>query len=1003
MAVLFLCIWPNTSLNRRRIFRYKMPPKSKATDQIPHLTLTYRSLYTKYTAIYGPKTTVFMQVGVFYELFDILNPETQQPYTNIKEATQILNIVLKEKAGNLLEAGFPDYTLHKFAQTLTRDGWTVVVVDQVKDGMDQVRGRETTRILSPGTHVELAGEERMTVAVLWIQGSGSASDRSGTQAAAVVDLTTGEVFSHESANPDDILHMLQVYAPREVVVHGPSPTDVKARFALHGLVHHAPQEQTAAIASLSIITLEDTLRSFFRVRGLLPVAAALDLDLTAPTASAVLALLRFLEDHFPQTTTRLTQHTPFTPAAHMRIGTNLLEQLGVIGSGQTLLSLLDRTHSAIGRRNLRERMLRPITDPSELETRWAEVAWSCGLPDPDSKTINRILKSLYDIPRLHYRFAEGRMTATDAIQAAQTYAATAALAKLLAATPLPSPPGLPEFRATFAAAIDEDKARRAQNDEPTGFLTATAGPRSAAIETQIAEAHAAWDTTWRAFAKNVGLSPDSFHLEGKSDSWTWEGPRNLKKTLDGHVATGKSTLVGLLIDYKATGPISLRSHEFDAYVAQLRRLTAQLSKVSKEEVATVCDGLWSSVSPIQDAWIGWIGRLDSTLALAAVATEYGWTRPQLSAELGQGFAARQLQHPLLTASQTRLENVAHDVVFDDLHSGWLVYGVNASGKSTLMKSIGLAVLLAQAGSFVPAAALRLRPFDAAFTRIWNRDSLSEGLSSFAVEMTELRGILSHATAHSLVLGDEVCSGTESASGTAIVAATLEHLDRLGTTFVFATHLHELAKLTDLFPHTTLLHLRVRREPSDAGGYKLIYDRTLQPGAGTSLYGLEVARAMGLPTPLMDRAASLRRRLAGESALEDAPASSWNSDIRRRACEVCGAALQSALEVHHIQARADGGGNQARNLAVLCESCHDKHHAGEITVGPLRLTSDGVERESVTTTPTARSKATVWSDEDLELIRTSIRAHPGAPAKRILLDLCEKGLRITAAQLRRVMT
>ena len=824
--------------------------------------------------------------------------------------------------------------------------------------------------------------------------------------------------------------MLQVYAPREVVVHGPSPTDVKARFALHGLVHHAPQEQTAAIASLSIITLEDTLRSFFCLRGLLPVAAALDLDLTAPTASAVLALLRFLEDHFPQTTTRLTQHTPFTPAAHMRIGTNLLEQLGVIGQGQgsgsanTLLALLDRTHSAIGRRNLRERMLRPITDPSELETRWSEVAWacnlgpgearscnlgpgearSCELPDPDSKTINRILKSLYDIPRLHYRFAEGRITATDALQAAQTYAATAALSKLLAATPLPAPPGLPEFRATFTAAVDEDKARRAQNDEPTGFLTQAAGPRSAAIETQIADAHAAWDLVWRTFARNVGLSPDSFHLEGKSDSWVWEGPRSLKKTLDGHIATGKSTLVGLLIEYKASGPIALRSHEFDAYVAQLRRLTTQLTKVSKEEVALVCDGLWAAVSPIQDAWIGWIGRLDSTLALAAVATEYGWTRPQLSAEPGQGFQARQLQHPLLTASSTRLENVAHDVTFDDAHRGWLVYGVNASGKSTLMKSIGLAVLLAQTGSFVPAASLSLRPFDAAFTRIWNRDSLSEGLSSFAVEMTELKVILTHATARSLVLGDEVCSGTESASGTAIVAATLEHLDRLGTTFVFATHLHELAKLTDLFPHTTLLHLRVRREAAADGTYKLIYDRTLQPGAGTSLYGLEVARAMGLPTPLMDRAASLRRRLAGESALEDAPASSWNSDIRRRACEVCGCPLQSALEVHHIQARADGGGNQARNLAVLCTACHDKHHSGEITVGPLRLTSEGIERESVVTSSTTRSiKASSWNDEEMELITASIRAHPGAPAKRILLDLCEKGVRITAAQLRRVIT
>jgi len=995
-----------------------MPPKPKATDQIPPLTLAYRSLYTKYTAIYGSKTTVFMQVGVFYELFDMLNPETQQPYTNIKEATQILNIVLKEKAGNLLEAGFPDYTLHKFAQTLTRDGWTVIVVDQVKDGMDRVKGREATRILSPGTHVELAGEERMTVAVLWIGASqGGATTQS---AAAVVDLTTGEVFSHESANPDDILHMLQVYAPKEVVVHGQSlgqGQDARARYALHGLVHHAPQEQTAGIAALSTIAREDTLRAIFRVRGLLPVAAALDLDLTSPATSAILALLRFIEDHHPQTTTRLTGHTSFTPAAHMRIGTNLLEQLGVInqGQGQSLLTLLDRTHSAIGRRNLRERILRPITCPLELEKRWAEVAWACDLPTQEAKTIARTLKAHYDIPRLHYRFAEGRMTASDALQAAQTYAATAALSTLLAQSPFEPPSDLPEYRIKFQSLVDEDKARKAQNDEPTGFLTQDAGPKSYVIEQRIQELLTGWDQVWRAFARNVGLSPDSFHLERKIDSWTWEGPRNLKKTLDGHIATGKSTLTGLLIEVKTSGPITLRCHEFDAFVASSRRLTAQLSTVSKEEVAHVCDSLWAAVVPIQDAWIAWIGRVDSTLSLASCAQEHGWSRPQISQGQGKSqsqsqgksqsqsqgqsqspaFEARKLQHPLLT--QSRIESVTHDVTFDQDRRGWLIYGVNASGKSTLMKAIGLATLLAQSGSFVPAASLRLRPFDAAFTRIWNRDSLSEGLSSFAVEMTELRGILAHATRHSLVLGDEFCSGTESASGTAIVAATLEHLDRLGATFVFATHLHELATLADLFPHTTLLHLRVRRE---ADG-KLIYDRTLQPGAGTALYGLEVARAMGLPMALMDRAAILRRRLAGESSLEDAPASRWNSDIRRIACEVCGGAAQASLEVHHIQQRAHGGGNQARNLAVLCALCHDKHHAGEITVGPLRQTSDGVERES--TVSSIEAAPSLWTKEEMEIITSSIKRYAGHPPRRIILDLCEKGLRVSAAQVRRLTT
>jgi DNA mismatch repair protein MutS len=373
-------------------------------------------------------------------------------------------------------------------------------------------------------------------------------------------------------------------------------------------------------------------------------------------------------------------------------------------------------------------------------------------------------------------------------------------------------------------------------------------------------------------------------------------------------------------------------------------------------------------------------------------------------------------------AQTRIEYVKHDVELGkEKAKGWLVYGVNASGKSSLMKSVGIAAILAQAGSFVPATTMGIRPYDAAFSRIWSHDNVWAGLSSFAVEVTELRDMLNGATENSLVLGDEVCSGTESLSATSLVASVLEYLDALGAHFIFATHLHDLMKIPGFLPREGIhiWHLRVDR--TETG--KLIYDRRLQPGPGSSNYGLEVASAMGLPFSIMNRANEIRRSLLGEVAITEAPKSRWNAQIQRKVCEVCGNQIVKDLEVHHIEERAKGGNNTLRNLVVLCETCHDKHHNEEITVGPLRLTTEGEERviqiqkdtkEIVQeNSPEASvvekqksgkgSKGSERPEDEMTKIVTIVAKYKGRPLTRTILALEEEGIHMKQAELKRIIT
>ena len=702
----------------------------------------------------------------------------------------------------------------------------------------------------------------------------------------------------------------------------------------------------------------------------------------------------------------------------MRLSNNILEQLNIItGRGEkSVINLLDRTFSAIGKRALRERILRPITSLTQLEQRWEQVRYTMGMEQGKRKIIERDLRGLYDIPRLHYKIASGSLSSEDILQLFHSYSASACLIENLRDGPLAIDVQLDAkisaYRKLFNETFDESKAAARSNEAPIGFLTAEAGPNTFAIEQYIEKITTDWETVLEKFAKSLGTSSESFALKlDSSGEYYLEAPRSLTKVLEqASKTTTNNPVKSLSIESKKSGPIRVTFAEFYEYSEKLRTSFIRLNNTLAKETLAACDRLWECVKGVQDGWVEWLGSIDVTFAFSAVGAAYDWCIPSL----GDHLEIEGLRHPLLETQQTRESYVKHDISLD---GGWLIYGVNASGKSSLMKAVGIAVILAQAGCPVPGSAMRIRPYDAAFSRIWNNDNIWAGLSSFAVEVQELAEIIRLSTANSLVLGDEVCSGTESSSATSLVAATLEHLQGKGTHFMFATHLHDLMKVPGLFSKALKVwHLRVITTLDG----KLIYDRTLQPGSGKSTYGLEVAKAMGLPTDLMLRAYAIRRHLGGEVSADEAPKSAWNALIRRETCEHCKNSFVRGLEVHHIHERANGGGNSLRNLAVLCDACHDKHHANEITIEPLTQTSEGLERFSYTG-PSALSsinaekavkadkgdkgaKETRWSVDEMETIKSTALKFKGRPLARISAALQEEHhIQITQPALKRLIT
>ena len=456
---------------------------------------------------------------------------------------------------------------------------------------------------------------------------------------------------------------------------------------------------------------------------------------------------------------------------------------------------------------------------------------------------------------------------------------------------------------------------------------------------------------------------------------------------------------------------SSSSIEVPALNAQFQRILAlrlALASSIREELPVACDTL-AQYSAICDKLEQWIARVDMACTIARVSVERGFVRPEIVAGEGASVEARGLRHPLIEAQQSRVEYVKHDVSLTQDSHGWLVYGMNASGKSSLMKAVGVATILAQCGCYVPATTFQFSPFRALFTRILNTDNLWAGLSSFAVEMTELADILRRADQWSLVLGDEVCSGTESMSAMALVGASLEHLSSRRARYIFATHLHGLQSIPTVaaLKGLKVWHLQVRY---DLKTQRLVYDRTLHSGAGSSLYGLEVARAMAIPFDVLESAHKIRKELVGVKSEQEAPLSSWNSALQRRACEKCGSENVRELEAHHIEERAtahngrlaDGTHmNNIRNLVVLCEECHDKVHKNEIAVGPVVQTSEGEVRD-IRELQKYAYKHPDFTEEQLALIRQDLITYKTqAPARIIFYIEQRHGIKLTLQRLKTI--
>jgi DNA mismatch repair protein MutS len=788
-----------------------------------------------------PGCLLLFRMGDFYELFD----------DDAVTAHRALGITLTERTKGQPMAGVPFHSVEGYLRRLVDQGFRVAICEQLQDPAEAkgVVERGVTRVISPGTLVDecLLDDARANrIACVAVDG-----ERAGI---AAIELSTGE-FVVEECVAAALADALARLGPSELAM-----TELPAEAAPPAWV------SAAADAGCPVIRLpawafrpqdaERTLLAHYGVRSLEPF----DLDPASPAASAAGALLQHLIDSQRGLGTDPAAPTPASrPLGHLRPpqrrarGSNLILDATTLrslevertlrsgGTEGTLLSVLQRCRTPMGRRLLREWTCAPLGDRGRIEARQAAVA-ALVTDEARRDTLRRACDGVQDVARIAGRMAMGRATPRDlaalgrSIRSAQDVAAAlgdsaafaeargeldllasslGGLADRVVATCVDHPPAHLRDGGVVRDGADPhvDECRLLQRD---------ASAWMAAYQARLAE-ESGIPSLKIGFNRVFGYFIEVTHVHSARVPAAFTRRQTLRN---------------------AERYVTPELKEFEDKVLSAESRAIARERQVFEELCAAAGARLPELGRLAEA----VAALDALASLAETAARLRWTRPEIidrpALEVHGG------RHPVLDGllsdrfvpNDAELGTTGHPATLA------LITGPNMAGKSTYIRQCALIALLAHMGSFVPAERAVIGLADRIFTRLGASDELHSGQSTFMVEMTETARILHHATARSIVALDEIGRGTSTLDGLSLAWAITEFLAEVGCRTLFATHYHELTELSARLPAIRNLHVAVQEHSG-----QVVFLHRILPGATDRSYGIHVAQLAGIPREVVARA------------------------------------------------------------------------------------------------------------------------------------------------------
>ncbi len=785
-----------------------------------------------------PDCLVFFRMGDFYELF----------YDDAVEASRLLGITLTARSKNppIPMAGVPVRAADGYLRRLLRLGRRVAVCEQLEDPSEAkgIVDRGVVRIVTPGTLTEDGVLDAGTNNYL----AAACRDRSGV-GLAWVDISTGE-FRVEDLPGDRLADALARIAPAECLLPaGVLDAEGDGAAAFAAVVREGCGGAVTPFADWAFEPAEAAraLRDHFGTADL----RGFGVEGETARVGAAGAVLQYLRETQKTSLGHIRALAPHREEDRLVLDRVSLRSLEIVqnardgGRDGTLLEVVDRTATAMGARRLRSFLVAPLRERVGVEARMDAVADL--VADAVLRgSVRAALDGVRDLERLAARVATGRAGPRDLVALRESAARLPAVRDALATAragllaDAGSMDPLDDLRALLEDALADEPPTglrdggifRTGHDAGLDELRAagTEGRRWLA-ELQAREADRSGIPTLRVGYNSVfGYYLEASRGQAAKAPSDWERRQSLKgaeRFVTPELKTLERRILGAEDRAKAL--------EHDRFLELRDRVAREVPRI----LATA----------------GAAADVDALAAFAETAALSGWVRP--SVEEGPVLEARDLRHPVVEASLRDDRFVPNDVLLGHgVPPLALITGPNMSGKSVYLRQTGLLVVLAQAGSFVPAASARVGLVDRIFTRVGASDDLAGGRSTFMVEMSETANILHNATPRSLVLLDEVGRGTSTFDGVSLAWAITEHLaTRVRARTLFATHYHELTELAALVPGVRNLHAAVRE-----WGDGVVFLRRIEEGGTDRSYGLHVAKIAGLPREVLVRAAEVLRRL-----------------------------------------------------------------------------------------------------------------------------------------------
>ena len=794
-----------------------------------------------------PDHLLLFRLGDFYELF----------YEDAVVASRDLEITLtsrnKEKGEAIPMCGVPAHSVDGYINKLIIKGHRLAIADQVEEAQQgkQLVRREITRIITPGTTSDPklleAGQNNYLAAVA------AKGDRAGL---AYVDISTGE-FRMTEIEASGVDAALAEIGAKEVLQASAGPLFAEDSSGSQSGANYMRTEIESWVFDVDYS--QRTLSSHFKLHSLDGLGAA-----GRPAAVAAAgAILHYLRDTQRAALQHIEPPNYYTQHNWMVLDTVTVRHLELVEplfggeAASTLLRIIDKTQTPMGKRLLRHWLLRPSISREEIESRLDGVQ-ELTRQTIRAAEIRQQLAKILDIERLLAKVTLGSANPRDLVGLGSSFKSLPVLRSLISELLSSRMLHLHEHFDELADLCDTILLTLA--DEPP-FKLSEGGVIREGIDAELDELRGICQNS-RAYIAQI---------ETRERERT--GIHSLKVRFNNvfgfYIEVSKANLAAVPADYdrkqtlvNAERFITPELKEYETKVLQAEEKILEREKARFEEVraavAAEAQRIRSSAATVAE--------LDVLRGMAQIATECDYVRPVFNSGGVIQIAAG--RHPVverLADTYNSERFIPNDVYLNDSdHLLAVITGPNMGGKSTYLRQTALIAILAQMGSFVPASSATLPVIDRIFTRIGASDNLAMGRSTFMVEMTETAEILNTATAKSLILLDEIGRGTATFDGLAIAWAVVEHIhSRTRAKTLFATHYHELTELAELLTGVANLHVSVKES-----GDQIVFLRKVEPGKADRSYGIEVARLAGLPLDVVQRARAVLARHEEYSVSEE---------------------------------------------------------------------------------------------------------------------------------------